>query len=270
MRRPVITFLSDYGLDDDFVGVCHGVITTICPEAVVIDISHGIRRHDVRAGALILAGALPYMPAGVHLAVVDPGVGAHRRAVAVSTADERIMVGPDNGLLSLAADAAGGVVDAIDVGTSPFRLDPVSATFHGRDVFAPVAARIASGVSLREAGTPFDPEALIRLELPRPQHIDGTLVAHVLYIDTFGNVQLDAGHTDLAESRLKLGREVILTLTSGETHEARYARTFAEVEPGTLLVYEDSYRRLALAISHGSAAGRLGIAPGDELRISPK
>src|ERR671939_1055083 len=140
----VITFLSDYGHDDDFVGVCHGVIARIAPDARVIDVTHGIPRHDVRSGALVLRRALPYLPPGVHLAVVDPEVGAERRAVAVRTAEEgRLMVGPDNGLLSLAAQRFGGAVEAVDVGRSQHRLRPVSATFHGRDLFAPVAAHLA-------------------------------------------------------------------------------------------------------------------------------
>src|SRR5579859_4186141 len=149
---PVITFLSDYGLQDDFVGICHGVIAGICPEARVIDLGHGVRRHDVRGGAIVLAGALPYLPAGVHLAVVDPDVGASRRAVALRAADDRLLVGPDNGVLWLAAHASGGVVEAADIVRSPFRLEPVSATFHGRDIFAPVAAHLAAGASLAQAG----------------------------------------------------------------------------------------------------------------------
>src|SRR5207244_4090025 len=142
---PTVTFLSDYGYEDEFVGVCHGVIARICPDARVIDITHGIPRHDVRSAALVLRNTLPYMPPGVHLAVVDPEVGAERRAVAVRTAadagPERLLVGPDNGLLALAADGMGGAVEAVDVGRSAWRLEPVSATFHGRDMFAPVAAR---------------------------------------------------------------------------------------------------------------------------------
>ena len=145
MTGPLITFLSDYGLEDEFAGVCHGVIAGICPDARVIDLTHGIPRHDVRAGALVLRSALPYLPRGIHLAVVDPDVGAERRAVAIRSADDRMLVGPDNGLLSLAAQAAGGVVEAVDIARSPFRLEPVSATFHGRDIFAPVAARLGRG-----------------------------------------------------------------------------------------------------------------------------
>src|SRR4051794_4935824 len=142
---PVLTFLSDYGLLDEFVGICHGVIARLAPEVRVIDVSHGVARHDIRAGALALRGALPYTPPGVHLAVVDPEVGGRRRAVALRCAQEdRILVGPDNGLLCLAAEAFGGVVEAVEIGRSPHRLEPVSATFHGRDIFAPVAARLAA------------------------------------------------------------------------------------------------------------------------------
>ena len=162
MSRP-ITFLSDYGLRDEFVGVVHAVIATIAPEARVIDLSHGVPRQDVAAGARMLARSLPFAPAGVHLAVVDPEVGARRRAVALLTAeDERMLVGPDNGLLLPAADRFGGVAEAVEISASPWRLEPVSATFHGRDVFAPVAARLAAGEPLGRggpAGRPRRPRA---------------------------------------------------------------------------------------------------------------
>jgi S-adenosylmethionine hydrolase len=266
---PVITFLSDYGLEDDFVGLCHGVIAGLCPEARIIDISHGVDRHDVRAGALVLRGAIPYMPAGVHLAVVDPDVGAERRAVALRLADDRLLVGPDNGLLSLAAQDAGGVVEAVDIARSQFRLEPVAATFHGRDIFAPVAARLAHGTPLADAGEPLDPDALMVLELPRPRLEEGVLVTHALYIDRFGNVQLDAEHEDLPRLGLKLGHAVELETPAGNSRVANYVRTFADVEAGELLVYEDAYRRLAVAVSHGDAARRLGLAVDDELRIRP-
>jgi S-adenosylmethionine hydrolase len=263
---PVITFLSDYGQQDDFVGVCHGVIATICPRARVIDITHGVARHDVRGGAIVLREALQYMPVGVHVAVVDPEVGAERRAVAIGLEDGRLLVGPDNGLLSLAAAAGGGVVRAADIGHSRFRLEPVSATFHGRDIFAPVAAHLAAGAPLAEAGDPYDPERLERLELPRPRREDGTLIAHALYIDRFGNVQLDVSHDDLAGSNLKLGHPLELEVGS-ERLPARYVRTFADVPAGELLVYEDAYRTLAVALSRGNAAEQLGLAIDDELRI---
>jgi hypothetical protein len=268
MSAP-ISFLSDYGLADEFVGVCHAVIATICPDAQVIDITHGIPRHDVRAGALILRGALPYLPAGVVLAVVDPDVGAERRAVAIRAGDGRQLVGPDNGLLWLAAELSGGVSEAVDIARSAFRLEPVSATFHGRDIFAPVAARLAAGAGLRDCGEPLDPGRLVRVELPRPRLEDGALMTQAVYVDRFGNVALGVEHDQLAGSGLKLGRPASVELGAGTSHEAHYALTFADVGPGELLLYEDSSRRLALAISRGDAAATLGIAVDDELRISP-
>jgi S-adenosylmethionine hydrolase len=264
-----VTFLSDYGLADDFVGVCHGVIARLCPEARVIDLTHGIPRHNVRAGALVLRNALPYMPPGVHLAVVDPEVGAERRAVALRCADEeRLLVGPDNGLLWLAAERFGGAVEAVDVGRSPWRLEPVSATFHGRDLFAPVAARLAAGEPLAAGGEPCDPDGLARLELPRPRADGEALVAHALATDRFGNVILDASHADLEGSGIRLGRPLELAV-DGKRFTAWYALTFADVRPGEILVYEDAYRTLAVAVNRGSAATLLDVAPDGELRIAP-
>jgi S-adenosylmethionine hydrolase len=266
---PVITFLSDYGLVDDFVGVCHGVIATICPHARVIDISHGIGRHDVRGAALMLGESLAYMPVGVHLAVVDPDVGAERRAVALRLQDDRMLVGPDNGLLSLAAEIGGGVVEAVDIAHSPFRLEPVSATFHGRDIFAPVAARLAAGAPLAEAGDPLDPEQLSKLVLPRAERRDGALVAHIRQIDHFGNLQLDAAHEDVAEAGLKMGRPVRVQTAARTSQLIQYVRTFADVDEGELLLYEDAQRRLSVAISHGDAAAALSLGINDELWIRP-
>jgi S-adenosylmethionine hydrolase len=260
-----VTFLSDYGLDDDFVGVCHGVIARIAPEARVIDVTHGIARHDVRGGALVLARTLPYLPAGVHLAVVDPEVGGQRRAVAVRCAEEdRLLVGPDNGLLAPAARRFGGPVEAVDLDRSPYRLEPVAATFHGRDVFAPVAAHLAAGESLAAAGDPVSVDDLVGLELPRPVVREGRVEAHVLAVDGFGNVTLDVAHDELAGSGLRLGRAVV-----ANGRRAQYARTFAEVGDGELLLYEDAYRTLALAVNRGSAAERLGLGADDTVVLEP-
>jgi S-adenosylmethionine hydrolase len=260
-----VTFLSDYGLDDDFVGVCHGVIARIAPDVRVIDVTHGIARHDVRAGALVLRRALPYMPAGVHLAVVDPEVGATRRAVALRCAkEERLLVGPDNGLLMAAAAGFGGVVEAADVGRSPLRLQPLSMSFHGRDIFAPVAAHLASGIPLIEVGEPLDPGELVELELPRARVEDGCVVAHVVQADRYGNVMLDVEHEELAGSGLKLGHAVTV---NGE--RALYATTFADVPAGGLLLYEDGYRTLSLAVNRGSALDALGLARDAEIQIAP-
>jgi S-adenosylmethionine hydrolase len=269
MTRPAITFLTDYGLIDEFVGICHGVIAAICPEARIIDLTHGVPRHDVRSGARALRDAVAYMPSGIGLAVVDPDVGAQRRAVAIAAGEDWIFVGPDNGLLVPAAESAGGVVQAVDIARSPFRLEPVSATFHGRDIFAPVAARLAAGVPLAEVGDPLDPTELVRLQLPRPAREDGALVAHVIHIDRFGNLALDAGHEDLEESGLRLGRPVAISTEGAEEGRFQYVRTFADVPAGELLLYEDAQRRLAVAVSHGDAATRLGLHVDDAVRIRP-
>ena len=264
---PVITFLSDYGYRDEFVGVCHGVILRRCPDARIVDITHGIDRHDVRTGALTLAAALPYTPPGVHLAVVDPGVGGERRAVALRVAqDDRILVGPDNGLLAPAAGRLGGVVEAVDVGHSPHRLEPVSATFHGRDLFAPVAAALAAGEPLGTAGDPVEADSLTSLDLPQARVEDWGLVAHVLGCDRFGNAVLDCSHDQLSAAGLQLGRSVEV-IVGGRPWRARYARTFADVEPGELLVYEDAQRMLALAVNRGSAVDRMALERDQEIQV---
>ncbi len=265
----LITFLSDYGLDDDFVGVCHAVIAGIAPDARVIDLAHGIPRHDVRVGALMLRRALPFAPPGVHVAVVDPQVGGERRAVALRTVEEdRILVGPDNGLLMPAAERFGGVLEAVEISHSQFHLRPVSATFHGRDLFAPVAAHLAAGAALLEAGAPLEPEELVALQLPSARVRDGVLRTHVLTIDGYGNVSLDATHAQLSEVGLRLGHRARVII-GGIEREMQYVRAFTDVEPGALMLYEDAYRTLALAINRGSAADWLGIGPDDALEIHP-
>jgi S-adenosylmethionine hydrolase len=263
VAAATVTFLTDYGQADEFVGVCHAVIARIAPDARVVDLTHGIDRHDVRTAAIILRRALPYCAPGVHLAVVDPEVGAARRAVALRTAEEgRLLVGPDNGLLSLAAQRFGGAVEAVDIGRSPYRLEPVSATFHGRDLFAPVAAHLATGGELATAGEPLAVEELAELEMPMARLEDGDLLAHAIAIDRFGNVTLDVEHPEVAGAGLRLGRPVLVN-----GRHAHYARTFADVPAGELLLYEDAYRALALAVNRGSAAELLGLARDDELRI---
>lgn len=264
MAEP-ITFLSDYGTSDEFVGVCHGVIAGISPESRVFDITHGLPRHDVRGGALMLRRTLEYFPARIHLAVVDPQVGARRRAIAVRTVDEdRIFIGPDNGLLSIAVRSCGGGAEAFDVSTSPFRLQPTSSTFHGRDIFAPVAARLAAGAPLSEAGTPLDPDELVELEMPMARAEGDEIVAHALGFDAYGNVSLDLEHEELASFGLRLGVPVRINGTEGI-----YTTTFADAPEGGLLIYEDPYRSLALAVNRGSAVERLGLDRDDEVRIQP-
>jgi S-adenosylmethionine hydrolase len=217
----------------------------------------------------MLARALPYLPAGVHLAIVDPEVGARRRAVALRTSeDDRLLVGPDNGLLLPAAERFGGVAEAVEISASSWRLEPVSATFHGRDVFAPVAARLACGEPLAAAGTPLGAGELVAPERTRPRHEADALVAHVVATDRFGNALLDAVHGDLVERGVRLG-DAIAARAGGRRVRGVVARTFSDVAPGALLLYEDAGGSLALAVNGGDAAALLGLRAGDEVRLEP-
>jgi S-adenosyl-L-methionine hydrolase (adenosine-forming) len=273
MTQPVITFLSDYGLGNEFVGVCHAVIARRCPPARVIDLTHSIPRHDVHTGAIVLRATLPYLPDAIILAVVDPGVGTSgargRRAVALRTVDQdRLLVGPDNGLLMPVCERLGGIAEAVGVEDSRERLEPVSATFHGRDIFAPVAAALADGAALSSLGEPLDGAELRRLNIPVAVMTPGGLEVHILHSDTFGNLILDGQIDQLAELGVRLGDEVSVRSAAGN-HNATLARTFADVHPGGLLLYQDGLGMLALAVNRGSAAELLGAARHDELLVSP-
>ena len=261
-----ITFLSDFGLADDFVGTCHGVIKRIAPDVQILDITHGIPPQDVLQGALVLANTLPYMPPGVQLAIVDPGVGSGRRALALEGGDGRRFVGPDNGLLLPAAEKLGGIAAAHELTNPEYALTPVSATFHGRDLFSPAAAHLALGVPPAELGPPLDPEALVRLELPAPQLSDTSIRATCLYVDRFGNVQLNLRPEHLQAAGIEPGRRLRLAV-DGRSRPAVAARTFADAAAGELIVYEDSYGNVALAISRGNAAAALDVRAGASVEI---
>jgi len=262
----VITFLTDFGLQDDFVGTCHGVIAGIAPDARVIDLTHGIPPQAVLQGALVLRNTVPYVPAGVHLAVVDPDVGGKRRAVAVRTAGGRTFVGPDNGLLMLAADEL-GVEAAHELADGRFRLPAVSHTFHARDVFAPAAAHLAAGVRIGELGPAVDPGTLVRIELPAPAVGRTQISSTVLVVDRFGNVSTNAHREHVAALGVESGARVEIRLAL-DRYYALLAETFADAPPGELILYEDSYGLMTLAISRGDAAGLTGVRAGDEIRIA--
>ncbi|MFC7545448.1 S-adenosyl-l-methionine hydroxide adenosyltransferase family protein [Plantactinospora sp. GCM10030261] len=254
---PWISFTTDYGLSDGFVAACHGVVARLAPPVRVIDVTHLIHPGDVRQGAAVLAQTVPHLPAAVHLAVVDPGVGTARRPVAVETPGG-LLVGPDNGLLPWAAEALGGVREVVELTNPEWFGDRVSYTFHGRDVFAPAAARLAAGAALAEAGPTVDPTALVRLPEPVVAAGDGWLEAEVLTVDRFGNVQLAAPGPALAG----LGR----TLRVGGVPAVR-GDTFAAAPPGGLVAYVDSADRVAIAVNGGRAAVVLTVEPGDMVRV---
>jgi S-adenosyl-L-methionine hydrolase (adenosine-forming) len=260
-----VCFLTDFGLADDFVGTCHGVIKRIAPAAEIIDVTHGIPAQAVLQGALVLANTLPYMPVGVHLAVVDPGVGGSRRALALRDRDGRLFVGPDNGLLLPAAERA-GIDEARELANPAYALESISRTFHGRDLFAPAAAYLATGVALEELGPSLSPDALVRLELPVARFSEGTIDAVALFVDSFGNIALNLTRDDIERAGVVPGTRVELEL-AGERYYAVAARTFADARTGDVILYEDSYRNMCVAISRGNAASLLHAEPGQELRI---
>ena len=260
-----ITFLTDFGLQDDFVGTCHGVMKRIAPEVEIIDITHGIAPQAVLQGALTLANTLPFMPEGVHLAVVDPGVGGARRPVIIRDASGDCFVGPDNGLLVLAAELR-GIETAHELANPAYALEPVSRTFHGRDLFAPAAAHLAVGVEPSELGPPLSPDALVRLDLPKPEINVGRLEGHVLYVDRFGNMQLNMTREDLDQVGIVPGTRFELEI-AGERYFATAARTYADARPGEIVLYEDSYRNVAIAINRGSAAEMFVAQPGQRVRL---
>jgi S-adenosyl-L-methionine hydrolase (adenosine-forming) len=234
----------------------------------VIDITHGIPPQHVLQGALVLANTLPYMPSGVHVAVVDPGVGGERKPLALRGGDGRLYVGPDNGLLLVAADSLGGIEEAVEIANEDYMLIPVSRTFHGRDIFSPAGAHLAAGVELRELGPALDPAELARLELPVAQVGTARIRATALYIDRFGNIQLNLTSKDLEKVGIVPGTKVEVEVRF-ERYFAVAARTFAEVRTGDIVLYEDSYRNIALAINQGNAARMFSLRVGQEVRLSP-
>ena len=259
MRYDWVTFTTDYGTSDGFVAACKGVVAGIAPAVRVLDVTHDVGPQDVRRGATVLAHTVGYLPPAVHLAVVDPGVGTTRRGV-VLVAGPSLLVGPDNGLLLPAADALGGVRAAYELTERRYQLPEVSLTFHGRDVFAPAAAHLASGV----APADFGPEVtdLVRLPRPRTEVLDGQLTAEIIGVDRFGNVQLAAGAGDLDALGVAAGDHVrVRHLRS--TVEGAVGGTFGDVPVGSLLVHVDSAGQVAIAVHGGSAAEALGGCVGD-------
>lgn len=261
-----ITFLSDYGLEDNFVGVCHGVIARIAPHARVIDLSHSVQPQDVRQGATVLAQSLPYMPAAVHLAVVDPAVGTRRRQVAIQ-AGEHTLVGPDNGLLIWAAEALGGVGRAHALADPAYQLERVSKTFHGRDVFAPAAAHVAAGVEVSALGPRLDPAGLVRLAPATSTVDDDHVHGEILLVDHFGNVALNVSREELESVGVLLGDRVEIRV-GGQTFTAPFGETFASVPAGRMVVHEDSFRKLTISVNQGRAATRLKARAGDPVVVA--
>lgn len=268
MDRPVIGFLTDFG-SDSAAAICRGVMLSIARDAQIVDIDHGVRKFAIRDGAFLLWAALPWLPVGVHAAVVDPGVGTARRPIALRVDRDDILVGPDNGLLRPAAERLGGIAEARTLENAELMLEHRSSTFHGRDVFAPVAAHLAAGAAFETVGPVIDPESLVELTFPPPRVEAEGLAVEVLYVDSFGNVRLSARPSDL--DRMAGGPAAwweVRNDAGRSPWRLPLARTFGEVAAGEPLVYEDSNGLLAIGVNQGDAAAELGLASGAQLLIT--
>lgn len=268
MTGPLISLLSDFGARDPSAAIMRGIVLGIAPDARVVDISHEVNKFAIRDGALLLWCALPYLPVGFHVAVVDPGVGTARLPIAIATGRGDVLIGPDNGLLVGAAARLGGVA-AIHVLDAPaYRLSVISTSFHGRDIFAPAAAHLANGVPLAAFGPAVAPDDLVPSPIREPRVEAGRLLSSVVYVDTFGNVKLAGLRADLeaALGDVQPGDALTLAVAGGAPIRTTWQATFGAVAPGETLVYEDSYGRICLAASQADAAAKHGLA--DDLEVT--
>lgn len=263
MRYDTINFLTDYGLADEFVGVTKSVMWSIAPEARIVDVTHGIAPHDVRGGGLALARAAAYLNPGVVVAVVDPGVGSDRRAVAVQVGDgASVLVGPDNGVLAPAVALVGGATAAVDITDSPYRMDAPGPTFDGRDLFGPVGAQLCIGVPLDRVGTPIDPAQLMPAVLPVSGRDGAEILAEVLWVDHFGNAQLNVDPEELTAANFSL-------VIGDRRRPAAVLSHFGAAQDGQVALMVDSSGMVAVIVNRASAAAELGLAPGKEVRLVP-
>ena len=266
----VVAFLSDYGLVDEFAGVCKAVVLGLAPGARFVDLTHDIPPHDVRAGALALVRAVQYLPdASIVLAVVDPGVGTERRLLAVEC-EHVTFVGPDNGLLAPAVAMAGGAARVVALTNDEYRLPAPGPTFAGRDILAPAVAQLVLGTDPAELGDPVDPNTVVPglLGLPRVED-GGALSAEVWWVDRFGNCQLNVGPDDLEALGGERGGNVEVRLGRGETRAARWVGTYADARSSELVLVVDSYGLLSLALDRRSAAAEHGLHAGSAVTLVP-
>jgi S-adenosyl-L-methionine hydrolase (adenosine-forming) len=268
--RPFVSMLTDWGARDPSAGICHGVVMSITPEALIVDITHEIEKFNIRHGALMLWCALPFLPIGAHMAVVDPGVGTKRRPIAIETARGDYLVGPDNGLLLPGADRLGGIMRVHLIDNIQYRLPVLTSTFHGRDLFAPAAAHLALGVPLEAIGPEIEAGDLVGIDWPPVVVRPGELESTVIYRDTFGNLKLAGLTADLLDAIDGLQHGEDLEVRFGDkpdTITMPWAPTYGQVDAGDYLMYEDSYGRLCIARNQGSAAESLSIAEGTPISV---
>jgi S-adenosyl-L-methionine hydrolase (adenosine-forming) len=269
-QRPFVSMLTDWGLRDPYAAICHGVVLNIIPEALIVDITHEIEKYNIRHGALMLWCALPYLPIGAHMAVIDPGVGTRRRPIAIETARGDLLVGPDNGLLIPGAERLGGIMRVHMIENIQYRLPILTSTFHGRDLFAPAAAHLALGVPLHAIGPEIDATELVQIDWPPVVVRSGELESTVIYTDTFGNMKLTGVTADLLDAIEGLEHGELLEVRFSDHAEPvtmPWAPTFGDVAAGSYLLYEDSYGRLCIAQNQGDAATSLRVPEGSQIKV---
>jgi S-adenosylmethionine hydrolase len=262
-----VSFLSDYGHADEFVGVCKAVMLGLAPGLTIVDVTHDVPPHDIRAGALTLVRAVQYLPEGIVLAVVDPGVGTDRRAIAIETG-AGYFLGPDNGLLAPAVAMIGGATRAVALTNDDYHLSAPGPTFAGRDVLAPAAGYLAAGVPLAELGEEIDPVGMVPGLVSLPTDEDGAVAGEVWWVDRFGNCQLNVDPGELERLGGSVGGSVELRFR-GQARMARWVRTYADAKPSELVVLVDSYGLLSIALDRASAAGECGLAAGAAVTVVP-
>jgi len=273
--RPFISFLTDFG-PDSAAAICRGVMLSIARDAQIVDISHSVTKFAIRDGSFLLQAALPWMPVGVHVGVVDPGVGTTRRPIGILTGRGDILIGPDNGLLTAATEQLGGIREARLLENRAWMLGRTSSTFHGRDIFSPVAANLAIGGAFSEVGPTVDQASLVAIRFAEPEVRQGALGSSIIYVDSFGNLRL-AGHRDdlvRAVGELTPGRPLRVEFGASNggdaiVETAAWVRTFGEAPVGSALLYEDSSGRLGFADNQADAARRLGVAADRPVTIRP-
>ncbi|CAN5559843.1 MAG: SAM-dependent chlorinase/fluorinase [Chloroflexi bacterium] len=268
-ERPVIGFLTDFGLDGA-AATCKGVMLSICRDAQIVDVAHTVRKYAIRDGAFVLRAALPYLPVGTHVAVVDPGVGTSRRPIGIRTGRGDVLIGPDNGLLIPPAEALGGIEEARELSNRDLWLPVTTSTFHGRDIFAPVAGHLANGdATFDDIGPSVPTQELVRLTEPEATTADGAIDTIVTYVDSFGNVRLAGGRQELttAFGALADGAGMTVNLNGVGPQTVTFERSFGAVGIGATIVYVDSSGNLALAINQGNFAGQHRVTSGTAVNL---
>ncbi len=263
----IISLTTDFGLKDESVGVMKGVIYSINPNCKIIDVCHNVEKFNIGEGAWLMENALRFLPVGIHIGVVDPGVGTERKSVIIKVKRGDYLVGPDNGLLIPSSKALGGITSAFEIRNEKYMLKPVSSSFHGRDIFSPVGAWLSLGVLPQEIGSEIDPKSLIKCPIQEPILRESEAIGNVFHVDNFGNLFTTIPIGYLAGKGVRVGSEVLIETKNG-VFRAKYVNTFADAEKGEIIVKDNAYGNLQIAVNLGSAREKLNLKSGDKVKLS--